>query len=263
MGGKRSEPKIAPTACFADKFPVRLWVLLAFAWAGAVSLHADDGDLDAAIHKAVEILGKYANEKSDTAPAEAFQKAKGLAILNILKGGFIFSGSGGTGLVTVKMKNGKWSPPSAISAGGFGVGLQAGGSNIDYVILMNTDEAVEQFSKEGNYRGGVEAEGTAGSEGRNLSAGMAGMSAPVTSYSFSEGLFGGVSTSSLAFGVEDDTNEAFYGEKLESEDILAGRVKKVSASVHQLWRALEDTDKKTKVTAAEAEKKAKETKSRK
>jgi len=214
----------------------------------------DDGDLDKAIDKSVEILDKYANEKNDTAPAEAFQKAKGLAILNVMKAGFIFSGSGGTGLVTVKMKNGKWSPPSAISAGGFGVGLQAGGSNIDYVILMNSEEAVEQFSKEGNYRGGVEAEGTAGTEGRNLSAGMAGMSAPVTSYSFSEGLFGGVSTSSLAFGVEDDTNESFYGQKMESKDILAGNVKKVPASVQKLWKALEEADRKTKVTYQNAQK---------
>lgn len=214
----------------------------------------DDGDLDKAIDKSVEILDKYANEKNDTAPAEAFQKAKGLAILNVMKAGFIFSGSGGTGLVTVKMKNGKWSPPSAISAGGFGVGLQAGGSNIDYVILMNSEEAVEQFSKEGNYRGGVEAEGTAGTEGRNLSAGMAGMSAPVTSYSFSEGLFGGVSTSSLAFGVEDDTNESFYGQKMESKDILAGNVKKVPASVQKLWKALEEADRKTKATYQNAQK---------
>jgi len=226
----------------------------AITWLAGSALWADDADLDKAIDKAVEILDKYANEKSDTAPAQAFQKAKGLAILNIFKGGFIFSGTGGSGLVTVKMKNGKWSPPSAISAGGFGVGLQAGGSNIDYVILMNTDEAVEQFSKEGNYRGGVEAEGTAGAEGRNLSAGMAGMSAPVTSYSFSEGLFGGVSTSSLAFGVEDDTNEAFYGERLESKDILEGKVKKVPSAVHKLWKALAETDQKTKVIAAQAEK---------
>ena len=219
-----------------------------------MGVRGDDGDLDKAIDKAVEILDKYASEKDDTAPAEAFQKAKGLAILNVMKAGFIFSGSGGTGLVTVKMKNGKWSPPSAISAGGFGVGLQAGGSNIDYVILMNSEEAVEQFSKEGNYRGGVEAEGTAGTEGRNMSAGMAGMSAPVTSYSFSEGLFGGVSTSSLAFGVEDDTNESVYGQKMESKNILAGKVKKVPASVQKLWRALEEADRKTKVTYQNAQK---------
>jgi len=217
-------------------------------------VRGDDVDLDKAIDKAVEILGKYSNEKEDTVPAEAFQKCKGLAILNVVKAGFIFSGSGGTGLVVVRTKNGKWSPPSAISAGGFGVGLQAGGSNIDYVILMNSDDAVEQFSKEGNYRGGVEAEGTAGTEGRNLSAGMAGMSAPVTSYSFSEGLFGGVSTSSLAFGVEDDTNESFYGEKIESKDILAGKVKKVPSSVQKLWRALEEADRKTKMAYQNAQK---------
>ena len=240
---------------------MRCALFLAVWITGLFSLHAEEGDLDQAIEKAVEILNKYANEKNDTAPAEAFQKARGLAILNIFKGGFIFSGTGGSGLVTVKMKSGKWSPPSAISAGGFGVGLQAGGSNIDYVILMNTDEAVEQFSKEGNYRGGVEAEGTAGAEGRNLSAGMAGMSAPVTSYSFSEGLFGGVSTSSLAFGVDDDTNEAFYGERLESQDILEGQVRKVPPSVHMLWKALAETDQKTKVITAQAEQK--ETKNKK
>lgn len=242
-----------------ELFPMRkLFFGILCLWGAAETvLRADDGDLNKAIDKAVEILDRYANEKNDTAPAEAFQKAKGLAILNIFKGGFIFSGSGGTGLVTVKMKNGKWSPPSAISAGGFGIGLQAGGSNIDYVILMNTEEAVEQFSKEGNFRGGVEAEGTAGTEGRNLSAGMAGMSAPVTSYSFSEGLFGGVSTSSLAFGVEDDTNEAFYGERVESKDILKGKVKRIPSAVPRLWRALEEADKKTKVIAADAAKQEK------
>jgi len=226
-----------------------VYLLFIAAW-----VRGDDGDLDKAIDKAVEILGKYSNEKEDTVPAEAFQKCKGLAILNVMKAGFIFSGSGGTGLIVVRTKNNKWSPPSAISAGGFGVGLQAGGSNIDYVILMNSDEAVEQFSKEGNFRGGVEAEGTAGTEGRNLSAGMAGMSAPVTSYSFSEGLFGGVSTSSLAFGVEDDTNESFYGEKVESKDILAGKVKKVPTSVQKLWKALEEADRKTKIAYENAQK---------
>ena len=86
------------------------------------------------------------------------------------------------------------------------------------------------------------------------------MSAPVTSYSFSEGLFGGVSTSSLAFGVEDDTNEAFYGEKVESKDILEGKVKKVPSAVQKLWEALDDADRKTKVIAAEAEKKEKDSK---
>lgn len=63
--------------------------------------------------------------------------------------------------------------------------------------------------------------------------------------------------------MEDDTNESFYGEKMESKDILAGKVRKVPVSVHKLWKALEETDKKTKVTAAEAEKKAKDSKKKK
>ena len=225
----------------APFFAAILWML------ASVGTRADSGDLEKAIDKAVEILDRYANEKEDTVPSEAFQKCKGLAIMNVVKAGFIFSGSGGTGLVVVRTKNGKWSPPSAISAGGVGIGLQAGGSNVDYVMLLNTDDAVKEFSKQGNYKGGVEAEGTAGSEGRNLSAGLAGMSA-ITTYSFSQGLFGGVSTSDMGFGVEDDTNADFYGESLKARDILAGKNKQTPPAVKKLWKALENTDRKTKVT---------------
>ena len=216
-------------------------------------VQGDDGDLDKTIDKAIEILDRYAEEKEDTVPAEAFQKCKGLAIMNVVKAGFIFSGTGGTGLVVVRTKSGKWSPPAAISAGGVGIGLQAGGSNVDYVMLLNTDDAVKEFSKQGNYKGGVEAEGTAGSEGRNLSAGLAGMSA-ITTYSFSRGLFGGVSTSDMGFGVEDDTNQEFYGESLKARDILAGKNKQTPPSVKKLWRALEETDRKTKVTYENSQK---------
>ncbi|NCY23183.1 hypothetical protein EBX31_14685 [bacterium] len=221
-------------------------VVFCLAWTSVLTW-ADGGDLEKAIDQAIEILDRYANEKEDTVPAEAFQKCKGLAIMHVMKAGFIFSGSGGTGLVVMRTKNGKWSPPSAISAGGIGIGLQAGGSSVDYVMLLNTDDAVKEFSKQGNYKGGVEAEGTAGSEGRNLSAGLAGMSA-ITTYSFSQGLFGGVSTSDMGFGVEDDTNQEFYGESLKARDILAGKNKQTPAAVKRLWKALDEADRKTKIT---------------
>jgi len=231
----------------------RLTLATAFLACLPMFVLGDDGDLEKAIDKAVEILDRYSAEKEDTVPAEAFQKCKGLAILNVIKAGFIFSGSGGTGLVVVRKPNGKWSPPSAISAGGIGIGLQAGGSNVDYVMLLNTEDAVKEFSKQGNYKGGVEAEGTAGSEGRNLSAGLAGMS-PITTYSFSQGLFGGVSTSDMGFGVEDDTNQDFYGENLKARDILAGKNKNTPPAVKKLWKALEDADRKTKITYENAQK---------
>jgi lipid-binding SYLF domain-containing protein len=87
-------------------------------------------------------------------------------------------------------------------------------------------------------------EGTAGPVGRELSAGVATVNAPVYTYSFSKGLFGGVSLSGLGFASADDTNENFYGERLNPREILSGKVKKKPEAVKELWKALEELDKK-------------------
>ena len=141
----------------------------------------------------------------------------------------------------------KWSHPTAISTAGAGVGFQAGGSSQDYVLLLNTEWAVEQFSKKGNYTSSAEVEGTAGPTGRELSAGVATVNAPVYTYSFTKGLFGGVSLSGLGYGSADDTNENFYGQRLTPKEILDGKVKKTPPAVHRLWKALEELDKKQKL----------------
>ena len=163
----------------------------------------------------------------------------------IIKAGFIVAGEGGDGLVVVRQGK-KWSHPTAISAAGAGVGFQAGGSSQNYVLLLNTDEALEQFSKKGNYTSSADVEGTAGPEGRELSAGVATVHAPVYTYSFTQGLFGGVSLSGLGYGSADDTNENFYGQRLTPKEILDGKVKKTPEAVRRLWKVLEEIDKKPK-----------------
>lgn len=164
----------------------------------------------------------------------------------VIKAGFLIAGEGGDGLVVIRQGQ-KWSHPSAISAAGAGVGFQAGGSSQDYVLLLNTEEAVRQFSQKGNYTSSAEVEGTAGPTGRELSAGVATVNAPVYTYSFTKGLFGGVSLSGLGYGSADDTNENFYGQRLTPKEILDGKVKKTPEAVKRLWKALEDLDKKPKI----------------
>ena len=198
------------------------------------------------IDKTIDILEQYGKAQGDSIPREVFHEAKGLVVMWIIKAGFIVAGEGGDGLVVMR-KGKKWSHPSAISAAGAGVGFQAGGSSQDYVLLLNTEGAVEQFSKKGNYTSSAEVEGTAGPTGRELSAGVATVNAPVYTYSFTKGLFGGVSLSGLGYGSADDTNENFYGEKLTPRQILDGKVKKTPSAVERLWKALEDLDKKPKI----------------
>jgi lipid-binding SYLF domain-containing protein len=199
------------------------------------------------IDKTIDILEQYGKAQGDSIPREVFHEAKGLVVMWIIKAGFIVAGEGGDGLVVVR-EGKKWSHPTAISAAGAGVGFQAGGSSQDYVLLLNTDEAVKQFYQKGNYTSSAEVEGTAGPTGRELSAGVATVNAPVYTYSFTKGLFGGVSLSGLGYASADDTNENFYGQRLDPRDILGGKAKKTPEAVKKLWKVLEELDKKPKLT---------------
>ena len=210
------------------------------------SLSLAVSSMEERIEKTIDVLEEYGKAQGDSIPRQVFHDAKGLVVMWVFKAGFLIAGEGGDGLVVIRQGK-KWSHPSAISAAGAGVGFQAGGSSQDYVLLLNTEEAVRQFSQKGNYTSSAEVEGTAGPTGRELSAGVATVNAPVYTYSFTKGLFGGVSLSGLGYGSADDTNENFYGQRLTPKEILDGKVKKTPEAVHRLWKALEELDKKPKI----------------
>ena len=215
--------------------------------------------LGESIDKTIDILQQYGESQGDSIPRNVFHECKGLVILSIYKAAFIIGASGGEGLVVMR-KGGKWSSPSGISAAGAGVGFQAGVSNQDFVMLLNTEEAVKQFEQKGNYTSSAECEGTAGPVGRELSAGVATVNAPIYTYSFSKGLFGGVSLSGRGLASADDTNENFYGERLTPREILSGKMKKTPEAVKRLWAALEELDKKPALTGKTPSKDGKSTK---
>ena len=73
-------------------------------------------------------------EKDKSLPRSILRNAKGIVFLTVIKAGFIFSGSAGTGVVMVKLPNGKWSGPSAVGCAGVSAGLLAGFQHkINYV----------------------------------------------------------------------------------------------------------------------------------
>lgn len=67
----------------------------------------------------------------------------------VIKAGFGFSGRGGKGVVVARTRNG-WSGPSAIGTGGVGFGLQIGAEVTEFVFILNTDAAVQAFSRDVN-----------------------------------------------------------------------------------------------------------------
>jgi lipid-binding SYLF domain-containing protein len=77
-------------------------------------------------------------------PRSVLRNARGLAIITVVKAGFIFSGKGGKGVVVARTGHG-WSGPSFIATGGAGWGLQAGAEVTDFVLVLNNSDAVRSF----------------------------------------------------------------------------------------------------------------------
>ncbi|CEQ41595.1 SPOSA6832_03331, partial [Sporobolomyces salmonicolor] len=121
-------------------------------------------------------------------------KAKGFAIFTVLKAGFVWSGKAGSGVVIARLPDGSWSAPSCIATGGVGFGLQVGADLSEFVVVLNSDDALSAFAKGGNVTIGGQLGAAAGPIGVGGAVNTAILNpAPVFTYSKSKGLFAGVS----------------------------------------------------------------------
>jgi lipid-binding SYLF domain-containing protein len=156
-------------------------------------------------------------------PDAVLRDAKGLAIITVLKAGFIFSGQGGWGVVIAKTPHG-WSAPSAIGTGGAGFGFQVGAEVTEFVLVLNTPEAVAAFARGGNVSFGGALSAAAGPVGRTAGASVMPVAAVYT-YSRSQGLFAGASIEGTVIATRDDANRSYYGRNVTPKELLAGAVK--------------------------------------
>lgn len=182
------------------------------------SAHALEDDVD----QALSILERFQKIPEKTIPPAVMRAAKGLAIITITKVGFIGSVRGGKGIVVARTDKG-WSGPSGIGTGGLGAGFQAGVLVSEFVIVLNTPEAVNAFSQGGNVTLGGALSIAAGPYGRTAEANVA-LQAAMYSYSLSQGAFAGVSLEATGIGTRNEANEEYYGKSVTAQDILAGKV---------------------------------------
>lgn len=212
------------------KTMVRRWTTL-FVTAGmcvalmapGVRAEEDDTDLQTQVDQAQSILNGFRAIPEKGIPDAVLRNAKGLAFLTVFRAGFIFSGSGGKGVVVAKNDDGTWTGPSFIGTGGAGFGFQIGAQVSEFVMVLNTPEAVRAFSKGGNFSVGAQVSAAAGPVGRSLGAEVMPQAAIYT-YSRAQGLFGGVSLDGTAIATRKEANKAYYGKTVSAEAILTGKV---------------------------------------
>lgn len=245
----RAEPQRACVRCFEVLLPMQRQLML------SVSKAARDGDfrqppfnapttrsMRKEIAKAAATLAEFAGMPDAGVPRQLLAKARGVAFLTVLRGGFLWAGKMGTGLVVARnAQTGGWSAPSALGAFGVSFGLQAGGELNSVLLLLNSDAALAAFSGSGHLALGAGLSLAVGPWGRSIEAEAGGGDAGAVacySYCSAKGAFAGVAVEGSVMWCRSDLNQTFYGRPVTPRQLLSGQIPPPRAA-GPLYRALE------------------------
>jgi len=197
------------------------WMLVASVFALGVAQTAaadaakDKAEAEKVVTDAAKTINNFAADPNMTWFRSHVKNAKAVFVVpSLVKAGFIFGGSGGTGVVLAR--DGQvWRGPSFATAGSVSWGLQAGGSVAEVVMMAMTDKGKDALLSN-KFQAGAEASVAAGPVG----AGAQAATTDIVQFSRSKGVFGGLSLEGSTIAVRDSLNQAYYGKAVTPVDIL-------------------------------------------
>ena len=198
-----------------------------FALAFTSGLYAAENEDIKRLTTAAETITEIQATPDKGIPTDLFHKAHCVVTIpSMKKAGFIVTGKYGRGYAYCRNPaGGGWVGPAGMRIEGGGVGLQAGGSETDVIMLVMSQKGVQGLLKSKFTLGG-EASVAAGPVGRDAIAQTdATMRADILSWSRSRGVFGGLSLQGGTLRADEDANKSLYSSKVTTEDILTGKVK--------------------------------------
>jgi lipid-binding SYLF domain-containing protein len=189
----------------------------------AVASERRENDL-ARIQTASLVLRQIMDAPDSGIPDSIMSGAKCIAIMpSMLKGGFIFGANYGKGVATCRTGKG-WSAPAFFKLTGGSFGFQAGGQASDLVLIIRTDDGMQNLLQS-KFKLGADASAAAGPVGRDAQAATdLTMRAQVLTYSRARGLFLGVSLGGGVINQDDADTKAFYGKDYTYRSVLNGEV---------------------------------------
>jgi lipid-binding SYLF domain-containing protein len=155
-------------------------------------------------------------------PQDLLNKAACIVLVpGMKKGAFVVGAQYGRGFGLCRGAGGQgWGPPAAIRMEGGSFGLQAGVSSTDVILLIMNERGMRRLTSD-KFTIGADAAAAGGPVGRNASAMTdAMMTAEILSWSRSRGAFVGVSLDGATLRGDTDENEAMYGKRWTSKQII-------------------------------------------
>jgi len=187
------------------------------------------------IQTATEILGDK-QHSDDPIPADLLNHAKGVAIFTLTKVGLGIGGQGGEGIVLVRLNDmlwHSWTAPSAFNLAGGSIGAQIGFTEVRYIVVLNTDDAVHHFTGSGKLDWDATATGTAGSDTGTDRVSTSDLEhRDIVVYKDTGGIFGGATLGGTSVERKEAVNQQAYGDDVRTRNILNGKVQPPASADH-------------------------------
>lgn len=169
------------------------------------------------VDRSVSVVKSFGADKDLVTFRSLMAKAKGIFIVpQILKGGFIIGGSGGSGVLLAKdPKTGAWSYPAFYTIGSVTFGLQIGAESSRAILLVMTQKGMESMLFT-SFKLGAEASVATGPVG----AGAKAATADILAYMQTSGAFTGATVEGAVITTRDKWNNSYYGRAISPGDVL-------------------------------------------
>lgn len=138
--------------------------------------------------------------------------ASGILIIpQLVKGGFVIGGEGGSGVLLAHASDGSWSSPAFYTMAGGSIGLQIGGQVSEVVLTIMNEKALGAVLAS-QFKLGADASIAVGPVGAGVGASTTtNLDADIYAFSRAVGLFGGASLQGAGLFPRKEWNEMYYG----------------------------------------------------
>ena len=170
------------------------------------------------VDKARVTFESFMADKNQAWLKENLNQAKALIIVpSLLKAGFVFGGSGGSGVLIVKdHKTGQWSQPAFYTLGSGSFGLQIGAESAEVIMMVRKQKALDRLFTS-SFKLGGDTSIAVGPVGGGAKSNIV---ADIVSFTRAKGAYAGVSLEGSVIKTRDKWNETYYGKAVSPIDII-------------------------------------------
>ena len=181
-----------------------------------------DAKLDQKFTDATAVYHELLSTPDRGVPEALLKKCQCIAVIpHVLKGAFVYGARFGTGVMSCRNAEGRWSPPSFVRLYGGSWGLQIGGESSDLVLFFMTERGARSLMTSSKITLGGQASIAAGPFGRSGEASTdLKLNAEIYTYAKSKGLFAGLSIAGARFAADKKANAEYYGQAVSVKQLL-------------------------------------------